>query len=258
MKNRLLFYFILLCAGNLAAQTLPFSRETFDQWVDMRIGDGTKDVLWYCYGEVYTYPDGKLLTKMEGVDVARMTRFSPDSVMQLNRKIFVYTDKNTGAVLTEYEGKPVTHIEYPYQMVNYVLKGDKMAAYVEQGKAPRITKLGPGYSTMARKLGKTLMFSTPVFLNFPTPRGQYEAYENYDFFVNYQRNRTQDRYQLVWNRFGDLPPFLGGGKGIIQLVAHRVDSFEDLTPVLKKHIREKAPLWLKAPSNIEEIRRLQQ
>lgn len=155
-------------------------------------------------------------------------------------------------------GKPVQHIEYPYQKITYINKGNKMETWVEQGQAPRITKLGPGYGTTARKLTEnTFVFSAPVFLNFETPRGRYEAYENYDFFLNLNNKKTKDKYQLTWNRFGDLPHFLGGGKGIIQLVCYRVDSIEETSKAFQKHLKEKAPLWLNPPKSLEEIAQLQ-
>lgn len=254
---------LLLTTLNTLAQNVPFNREVFDRWVDMRVGDGKRPALWYCYGEVYSYPDGKLVARMEGIDQANLIRVSADSVIQVNRKIFVYTDPQTGAVLYEMNGKPVTHIEYPYQKITYALRGDHLVTYVEQGTAPRITKMGPGTKTNARKLGRTYVFSSPVFLNFESPRGKYEAYENYDFIVNDGAKLTKDRYQLTWNRFGDLPGFTvagngPAGKGVIQLVCYRVDSFDDLSEPLKKHIREKAPLWQNPPKDLAEIAKLQE
>jgi hypothetical protein len=255
MKTLLL---LLLTASAAAAQTIPFSPDVFDKWVEMRVGDGKKPAIWYCYGEVYSYPDGKLMTRMEGIDQALMLRISRDSVVQMNRKIFVYTDPASGSVLSEMNGKPVSHIEYPYQKITYALRGEQLATYVEQGTAPRLTRMGPGFKTTARRLtANTYVFSSPVFLNFETPRGKYEAYENYDFFVDLSHKKTRDRYQLTWNRYGDLPPFAGSGKGVIQLVCYRVDTFDELPDTLKKHIREKAPLWQNPPQSLAEIAQLQ-
>ena len=101
------------------------------------------------------------------------------------------------------------------------------------------------------------MFSAPLFLNIKTPRGVYEAYENYDFIVSPKAKTTQQKYQLMWNRYGDLPPFAGQGKCIIQLVCYRVNAFDQLSEPLKKYITTKAPLWLDAPKNMAEIKALQ-
>lgn len=239
------------------AQNLDFDQKNFDLWVDMRIGNGKQPSIWYCYGEVYSYPEGKLISRMEGVDLGRFERPAKDSVVQFNRKIFLYTDAASNQVLETYDGKPVEHIKYPYQVITYVLKGNRLASYVEQGREPRITRLGPGYNTHVRKAGNNWVFSSPVFLNLNTPSGPYQAYENYDFFVNTRQKKTSDRYQLTWVRYGDLPPWAGQGKSVIQLVCYRVNAFDELPDVLKNYIAQHAPLWLQPPKGWDEIRALQ-
>lgn len=240
------------------AQNIAFNQDIFDKFVEMRVGDGKKNVYWYCYGEVYSYPDGTLLSRMEGIDAANLIRVTKDSVIQLNRKIFVYTDAKTNEVLKEYNGQKVSHIEYPYQKITYVLQGDRMATYVEQGSGDRITKMGPGYNTLARKMGNSYIFTSPVFLDWNTPRGKYEAYENYDFYYFPEKTQLEHRYQLSWVRYGDLPPFFGQGKkGIIQLVCYRIDDFEKIPEPIRSHIRNEATLWLKPPKDLDEITQLQ-
>ncbi|MCS7019894.1 MAG: DUF1838 family protein [Cytophagales bacterium] len=260
MKTIVLSILILVLVGrHAAAQNIAFNQDVFDKFVEMRVGDGKKPVYWYCYGEVYSYPDGTLLSRMEGIDAANLIRISKDSVIQLNRKIFVYTDAQTNQVLKEYNGQKVSHIEYPYQKITYVLKGDRMASYVEQGSGERITKIGPGYKTFARKMGDSYVFTAPVFLDWDTPRGKYEAYENYDFYYFPKKSKLQHRYQLSWVRYGDLPPFFGQGKkGIIQLVCYRVDDFEKIPDPIRSYIRNEAQLWLNPPKDLQEIAQLQQ
>ncbi|WP_448518102.1 DUF1838 family protein [Rhodoflexus sp.] len=250
---------IVLLGLSTLAQNITFNQDIFDKFVEMRVGDGKKPVYWYCYGEVYSYPDGKLLSRMEGIDAANLIRVTKDSVIQLNRKIFVYTDAQTNQVLKEYNGQKVDHIEYPYQKITYVLQGDRVATYVEQGSGERITKMGPGYKTLARKMGDSYVFTSPVFLDWDTPRGKYEAYENYDFYYFPKETKLEHRFQLSWVRYGDLPPFFGQGKkGIIQLVCYRIDDFEKIPEPIRSHIRNEAPLWLNPPRDLTEIAQLQQ
>ncbi len=242
----------------LAAQNIDFNQEVFDTWVDMRVGDGETPAYWYCVGEIYSYPEGELVGRMQGVDLANLIPIAKDSVIQLNRKIFLYLDKETGEVLDEWNGQPVRHIKYPYQMIHYVLEGERLKTWVTQGSGRQLTNIGPGYRTVARKVGQTYFFGSPVFLNFETPRGKYEAAENYDFIVHTTAEQTEDKYQLMWWRYGDLAPHYGGGKGTIQLTAYRVDQFEDLPNPLRSYIEEEAQMWLKPPADLEEITKLQQ
>jgi hypothetical protein len=258
MKSILIICIVISGAKFTLAQSLKFDKKVFDTWIETRTGKGDKPTFWYCYGEVYTYPEGKLITKMEGVDMARRIQFTPDSVVQISRKIFIYTDTTTGLALENFNGNKVEHIKYPYQKISYVRKNDSLVTWVTQGAGARIQTIGPGTKTMARMAGKNIIFSAPLFLNFTTPRGKYEAFENYDFITNLQAKKTSERYQLFWNRFGDLPPFAGAGKSIIQLVSYRVDDFEKLSEPLKKYIQEQAPLWLDAPKNEAEIKKIQE
>lgn len=237
-------------------QEVKFSPEMYDTWVKMRVGKG-EPVYWYCFGEVYAYPTGELLTRMVGVDAARLINVSKDSVIQLNRKIFLYTDKNTNEVLREMNGQKVKHIEYPYQQITYVLKGDKMQSYVTQGSGNRITRMGPGEKTLIRRVGNSYVFTAPIFLNFKTPTGNYEAYENYDFYVFPESSKLEHKYQLSWVRYGAMPPFLGQGQCVIQLVCYRIEKFEDLPNPLKEYIKNEAKLWMNPPRDLNEIAELQ-
>ncbi len=257
--NRYITFFLLnvsLCTLALG-QNISIDKHLFDEWIKMRVGNG-EQIFWYCFGEVYAYPSGKLLTKMEGTDVARMIRVNSDSIIQLNRKIFAYEDPITGEPLQEINGQKVEHIAYPYQYITYVNRNDgKLISYVQQGKGARLTKLGPSSNTIARKMNGNIVFSSPVFLNFETPQGKYEAYENYDFHIVSDASDVSKKYQLYWNRFGDLPPFLGGGKGIIQLVCYRVDDFKNLPAKWQQFLKEQYPLWMNAPYDLKEIETLQ-
>ena len=258
MRSFSLLLLLALCAGaQLRAQNIPFDSATYAAWIDMRVGDGDQPVFWYCTGEIYTYPEGELVGKMVGVDMAKLLPVSPDSVVQLNRKIFLYLDKDTGEVLREVDGKPVRHIQYPYQQIAYVRENDRLKTWVTQGAGEGVRTIGPGYKTYARHVGDTYFFNAPIFLNFETPRGSYQAAENYDFIVHPNEPRTEDRYQLMWWRYGDLAAHYGQTKGTIQLVSYRIDSFADIPDPLRSYIEQEAPLWTRPPQDMAEIAKLQ-
>ena len=254
--KKIIVFSLIFAANSAFSQNIPFTKEVYDQWVSMRVGTG-KPIYWYCFGEIYSYPEGKLVARMEGFDAARLQKINADSAIQLNRKIFYYEDAKTGEIVDEVDGKKVNHIKYPYQFITYSRKNDKLITWVEQGSGANINKMGPGEGIIARKMGENIEYAAPVFLNFTTPRGKYEAYENYDFFVNTNERNTEKKYQLFWNRYGDLAPFLGTGKGVIQLVSYRLDSFEKLPEKLKKRVREQDKMWLEPPVSVEEIKSLQ-
>ena len=260
MKKTTLILSLFLFIGSLntQGQSMAWNQEIFDAWVKMRVGDGKSNAIWWCQGEVYSYPAGKLVARMEGIDHGTVVKVAKDSVIQLNRKTFTYHDLATNEIITEGFGQKLDPIAYNYQKITYALRDGKLRTWVEQGGAPRITKMGPGESITVRKTGDTFIWTAPVFLDFTSPRGKYEAYENYDFFYTPSLKTTKEKYQLTWERYGDIPAAIGGGKGIIHLVCYRVDTIEDLpSAVFKRYLKEKAPMWLNPPKNLAEIAEMQ-
>ncbi|MEE4271753.1 MAG: hypothetical protein V2I67_08765 [Thermoanaerobaculales bacterium] len=233
-----------------------FDEELFEIFLEARVGTG-EPVYWYSIGEVWSYPDGKLLAMMEGIDTARLVRdeTDPHTAYQLSRKTFVYRDPETNEIFREVDGKEASHIKYPYQYITYTLDGDLLLTSVEQGSGARLRTMGPMKTMVAQRLGDVAQFSAPLFLNFETPRGKYEAFEHYDFFIQPDGSMPN---QLSWLRYGDLPPFLGPGRTVIHLVGWRVDNFDALPDTIKEWIETDAKLWREPPEDMDEIRELQQ
>lgn len=249
-----IFLCILTFSFVLNAQTKNFTPKLFNQFTEMRVGTG-EPVYWYCIGEVYEYPSGKLIAKVEGVDTARLIEEESNDFkkLQLSRKVFFYLDPETGEVMREHKGKKVEPIAYPYQQITYEFKDGKMLSGVVQGKAPRIQRIASTGNNLVRDFGGLKIFSAPLFLNFPG----YQAYENYDFFVQEKTKRGVPKYQLSWNRRGSLPPFFGGGDSVFQLVSYRIDKYENLPESIRKILESEARLWMKPPKDLKEIAELQ-
>lgn len=234
-----------------------FDQASFDLWVSMRAGDGAP-VFWVSEGTLRDYPSGRLIALMEGFDTARSHRPEPGRPVahQYNRKIYLFRDPATGAVLEQMNGHPVDMIAYPYQFIRYALKGDKVETMVEQGAGARLQRFGPGGMMAHRQIGSTHVFTAPVFLDIPLAEGRMQAFENYDFAVN--PSLPPSDWTLSWVRTGAAPPWAGTAQAVMHLVTRRVDRFDDLPEPLARHVLAKAPLWRAPPENLDEIRRLQQ
>jgi hypothetical protein len=228
-------------------------------WVDARAGTGAP-VHWIAEGGVYAYPSGEKLFGMVGFDSS--TVIWPDEpggeVMHLTRKTFAYTDPVTGEILTEYEGRPVKPIAYPYQLITYRLEDDRIYGDVEQGVGDRIQRIRAKDGMRYRMLGEdTMAVTASIFLDFPLPDGQrYEAWENYDFFLHFG-DGVDEPHQMSWQRYGALPSFAGGGKAIYHLLSWRVESEAEFPPALLEWARAEKPMWLKPPADLAEVRALQ-
>ncbi len=231
----------------------------FRAWVDARAGTGAP-VHWVAEGGVYAYPSGKKLFGLVGFDSSTVIWPADldDGVLHLTRKTFTYTDPVSGEILTEYRSKTVEPIAYPYQLITYRLEDGTIHGDVEQGVAPQVQIIKSADGLRLRSIGDdTLAVTASVFLDIPLPGGKrLDAWENYDFFIH-DRGSVQQPYQLSWQRYGDLPQWAGGGKGIYQLLSWRVESAEDFPPKLLAWAREHASFWLKPPASLAEIRALQ-
>ncbi len=253
MKNKLLLIAVtLILTQSLFAQ--GFNPDLFKQFTVMRIGTG-EPVYWYCIGEIYEYPSGKLVAKVEGIDTARYVKSesSASTALQLSRKIFFYRDFKTNEILREVNGMKVEPIAYPYQQISYELKGDRIVTSVVQGKTPRVQKIEGGSEMIARRLNGLTIFSAPLFLNFPGSK----AFENYDFFIQPKTAKGAPRYQLTWNRRGDLPKFFGGGDSVFQLTSYRIDKYADLPKTMRDALESDGRLWMIPPKDLAEIAELQ-
>lgn len=259
-----------LCAGVLAAAisfaaAAPavadggFDRDLFKQWVTARAGGGTGAVYWYSEGDVTEYPSGKVLVRMEGFDVSHLVWPDPkvDTAYQLSRKIYLFRDLKTNEVIREFNGKPVAVVKFPYQYITYSRDGDKLNTWVEQGSGPSYLKLGPESDIQVRRLGRTSVFSAPLYLDVKGPAGvQRTLFENYDFFIQPAAKDPREQFQLSWLRYGSRGGF-SDQPTITHMVSWRVDRFADLPLAMRTFIETEARLWLEPPKDLAEIQRLQ-
>ncbi len=227
-------------------------------WVNARAGTG-EPVHWLAEGGVYAYPSGEKLFGMIGFDSS--TVIWPDDpdgeIIHLTRKTFAYTDKDTGEVLTEYNGQAVEPIAYPYQMITYRLENDRIYGDVEQGVGDAVRVIEAKDGIPYRKMGDSYIYNAAVFLDFPLPSGnQYEAWENYDFFIH-PEGSVDEPYQMSWQRYGKLPPWAGGTPSITHLHSWRVESLDEFPQQMLDWAKAERPMWLKPPATVEEVRMLQ-
>lgn len=259
MRFRFCLVAAVLLAPIAALADGGFSDAVFAAWAEARTGSGDP-VYWYSVGTMNAYPSGEVLAVMEGFDTAR-SEIDPETgaVRQYSRKIYIFRDPDTGAVLREVAGQKVAPIAYPYQFITYARDGaGGMLTTVEQGAGPSFSRFGPSGGMTARKLGDAVNFNAPVWLDFEVAPGvRYQAWENYDFFIQPEAAETAQRYQLSWVRYGALPVWTGAGNGVMQMTGWRVARFADLPDGIRRYVETEAPLWMQPPRGLEEIRALQ-
>ena len=87
-------------------QASSFDRHRFEELVTLRPGGGAHAVYWNCAGEMRSFPDGKLIVRVEGLGTDRLLRDEHDAnvAYQLHREVFFYRDATTGEVVRQLDG----------------------------------------------------------------------------------------------------------------------------------------------------------
>jgi hypothetical protein len=237
-----------LALAALVSQAASFDRQRFDEFVTMRAGDGKHAVYWSCAGERRSFPEGKLVVRVEGLGTDRLVRDADDASVayQLHREIFFYRDATTGEVLRQLDGVPATPIVMPYQFTTYRLVGADLEVFVEQGSGDRLMRIGPA-TILPREARAGTMYSMPLFV-----QRQGAAFAYYDYLVD-----PAGHHRVTWTRFDDWVRPPATTRRVTHAVCTREDRFEDLPPTLREYIEKEAPRFREPPRDIEEIRSLQ-
>eukprot|EP00850_Spirogloea_muscicola_P005741 SM000026S08990 [mRNA] locus=s26:987747:988702:+ [translate_table: standard] len=213
-------------------------------------------VYWYSTGDIYSHPEGKLLVKVEGFDATRAVVAGPTLVHQLSRKVFIFRDKDSGEVLSQYNDTSVSPIKYAYQHTTYRLDNNRLLTEVTGGEGePLQTLRGNVVSLKHLQSTTSMVFTCPVFLNFKTPQGEYLVYENHDYFMDkVEEEEVSTHCSTV--RVGHTPPF--AESAVMHLVGWRADTFAMLPPSIQDYIAAEEPMWKEAPVDIDDVKQLQQ
>lgn len=231
-----------------------FDRDTFEEFVDMRFGTGDP-VYWYGMGVITSYPDGKILARLEGLDLGRIHRPNPDEPKAelFARKFAVFRDPVTNELLRDENGK-VRFIGYNYQYFKVMLEGDELLWEIESGSKDRLRLTKGGHGAEVRKMGDLTVMTTPVPINSPV----IQAWEKYDFLLM-PEGSAEPRFQVVWGKYTPNFSWMPEGFSTMYSWLYRYDSYESL-PESVRTLIETEPgldLWRSPPESLEEIRELQ-
>ena len=265
-------------ARDAAEDADAWTPANFRRWCRLKMGDG-ETVRWYTTGDLYEYPTGRLLARVEGLDVTRAVVDDPDAVAhQLSRKFFIFRHPETREVITERDGQPVEPVRYPYQHVLYRRvvreRGEdeneasataaEVVAEVTTGRGEDATTMRGSSVAVSRSFSDAAAsFSCPVFLHLDTEDGPFEAYENYEYFGEGTGSGSNSSAKgasvgsaghCAWTRFGATPPF--GNRCVLKATSWRVGDEKDLPASIRAYLDEQPKMWREAPRDMDEIEAL--
>lgn len=245
---------LLWPAASAPAAAAGFDRELFEVFVDSNMGRDGQPVYYYSTGTVKTFPGGQLLATVEGVDMARLIRRDPDgTVHKASRKMYIFRDPKTGAVIDQIGGKPNDAWFYPYQYMTFRLEGDTLRATSTQGAGAAKRLVDIGSAMDARRVGDVVVFSAPNARERPDGTGSFEMYE---FWVQPKGSTVKPSTTLTLTLVSWHP--IGNGKPVYtHRTSWRVDRYADLPASLRDWIDRNAPLYREPPKDIAEIEALQ-
>ena len=231
-----------------------FDRDTFEQFVEMRGGTGDP-IYWYGFGVVTSYPEGKPLARIEGLDLGRLDR--PDTSVakakMLTRKFVVFRDPVTNEIQRDENGK-MRFIGYNYQNFTWTLEGDELLYEIEQGSKDKIVINKGGQGAEVRTMGGLTTMTTPVPINSRVV----QAWEKYDFLMM-PEGGPAPRYQSVWGKYTPNFSWMGEGFSTMYMWSYRYDTYESMPQSIRTVIENEPGMmmWKEPPRDMAEIKELQ-
>ena len=232
-----------------------------------------KPTFYWWQGKAYSRRMGepdKHLFNVEGMNVRHCATVDGGkrgkAYKLVTREILLYTDKRTGQPLKTWknpwsgEEVEVLHVE------NDPVNQPARFPLNEEGKPyPWTAKFGGHVQNGQWSIG----FQVPLFYHNvlggdyqKQVGGVYHATEMFNFMGDLESLVSRDEHSVKamvgWTRISDWLPFMmmQGREGdvYIHAVGHKMDTFEEMGPVMKAYINEHAPLY-KAPPPIDDERK---
>jgi len=257
-RRPLVILFGLLLIFGLAlgmrSHAAGFDPKIFEVFVDSNMGTDGKPVYYYSTGTLKTFPGGRLLATIEGVDMARLLRRDADgTVHKASRKFYILRDPQTGAIIEQIDGVPNDRYFYPYQYMTFRLEGDRLAGTSTQGTGKAVRQVDIGSAMEARRIGDVVAFSAPNARELADGTGSFEMYE---FWVTPRRAKVSPSTTLTLTLVNWHP--IGRGKPVYtHRTSWRVDDYGALPASIREYIETRAPLYKESPKDFAEIERLQ-
>lgn len=223
-----------------------------------------KDFVFYIKGFAYSYIPGERPTKIfnvEGYNIRRRVETAEkDGFFGATREIVFYKDPKTDEILSEWtnpwtkEKVEVFHIQN--DPVNFRTR-------VKDGKYIAVSMDGTreyGEAAPPEEINDHLVWTNDVFPFYPLPGfdKNYTASEMFDFYVEKDElNKTTPPKNVMvsWTRVGPWLPWMkmpnNGGVIIIHARSQRLESWDLLPERIRKEVREKYPLYMKAPETVD-------
>jgi hypothetical protein len=252
-----------LLSGAMASAA-PLTQKDFELFAEARFGPADGKVrYWYRTGPVRDVQTGETIYTFEYYDAVRhvVDPKNPNKRYGIVRKLDLFRDKDTNAVLETLNGQPVKLWEFPYQLLELEYKDGQVSLTVTQG-AGQFLRTHKFPKSDIERHGNFAHITFPGF--YVTRRAELpdhvSANSATSLFIICEKDCKGTRYH--WNQVsvGPLAPWAGGdGKklGLSSTSGARYETYAELPEQVRRVIEEKYPDFREPVKTLEEVRALQ-
>ncbi|KAL3690639.1 hypothetical protein R1sor_004290 [Riccia sorocarpa] len=216
---------------------------SFQRWVSIRTGSNGRIVFWHSKGKLYDYLTGEPLVNVEAVDVTRGVFFSPDTMHQLSERIFLFRDRDSNEVLTEYKGVPLTPIHHSF---SHTWNASQAFTKVTKGPGNKYESLKVNVSATRQPNEKSkLTFNCRISLTVGIDEGKFQWHEIGDYDFREDSSDPDDVYHCSLLYMGAIPPIFH--LAVMHLSGWRVDDVNRPPASCKDYVQLGNISWIEQP-----------
>ncbi|KAL3697993.1 hypothetical protein R1sor_012069 [Riccia sorocarpa] len=213
---------------------------SFQRWVSIRTGSNGRIVFWHSKGKLYDYLTGEALVNVEAVDVTRGVFLSPDAMHQLSERIFLFRDRDSNEVLTEYKGVNLTPVHHSF---SHTWNASQTFTKVTKGPGNKYESLKVNVSAIRRHSDKfNLTFNCRISLTVDIEEGKFQWHEIGDYDFREDSSDPDEVYHCSLLYMGAIPPI--SHIAVMNLSGWRVDDISRLPASFKDYVQLGNISWI--------------
>lgn len=263
LKKILLVVAAWMLGSVFSAHSGEVTEDQFRGWVDARCGTG-EPVYWYARGDARAFPGGEVLFRFDFMEENRLIidPANPDAKVCLGRKMNLFLDKETGAVLHEFRGQPVEQLIYPYQMIAMSLEDGGVTAVATQGSGEYLRTYDLKDTISVSDFGGRRSYDAASMFTSRREAGVLNTFEYLTYSMAPVIEDVQDPNPGIVFTLGYERPAWAGGDGktdfmLQHMIGKRVSTYAELPDHIRRFIATDAPMFAAPPADMTEIRQLQ-
>ncbi|KAG6550892.1 hypothetical protein Mapa_007506 [Marchantia paleacea] len=216
----------------------------FRRWTSLRTGNNGRIVFWHSLGKLYDYLTGEALVNVEALDVTRGVSLGPDVMHQLSERFFLFRDRDSNDVLSEYKGVPVKPVRHSF---SYTWNASQTFNKGANGSESKFERLKVNVVALRQPNDSSKMsFNCRISLTVDINEGKFQWHEIGDYDFNEVSAEQEEVHRCTMLYMGAIPPL--SHIAVMHLSGWRVDDFNLLPSSIKEHVQLQDISWIGQPS----------